>query len=174
MFVTCLTRVLVISFSISALPMPAAEAETVSLPERKAGMWELKTSMDEGRGPREQSIKMCIDATMEANTVKASLAEHQKNCEKYEIKKDAGKTVVDMSCVYNGRHVASMTEMEGDFSKSFKIKILSTTSDTRETTQQTITVKRTILQDGTYLGESCGDLQPGEALAPDGSKVLVQ
>jgi hypothetical protein len=79
-----------------------------------------------------------------------------------------------MTCSFNGRHVESLTEMEGDFSKVFKIKISSTTSDTREATQQTVTVKRIILQDGTYLGESCGDLRPGEALSADGSKILVQ
>lgn len=152
----------------------SARAEEATLPARKAGIWELKTSMDEGRGPREQMMKICIDAEMEANTVKASLVEHRKNCEKYDIKKDGGKVVVDMSCTFNERFVKGVTEMEGDFAKTFKIKIQSTTSDTRESTQQTITVNRIILQDGTYLGENCGDLQPGEAQAPDGTKVLVQ
>lgn len=155
---------------LSASPVLAED----TLPSRKAGMWEIKTSMDEGRGPREQSMKLCIDAEMEANTVKASLAEHKQNCEKYEIKRDGGRTVVNMVCTFNGRHVESLTEMEGDFSKSFNIKISSTTADTRESTQQTITVKRIILQDGTYLGESCGELRGGEALAADGTKVMVQ
>lgn len=170
----CILRAFAVSAILGLAPVFPAQAEDATLPMRKAGIWELKTSMDEGRGPREQSMKMCIDAQMEANTVNASLAEHRKNCEKYEIKKDGGKTVVDMTCSYNGRHVESLTEMEGDFAKSFKVKISSTTSDTRESTQQTISIKRIILQDGIYLGENCGELQPGEAQAPDGTKVLVQ
>lgn len=168
------TRAVAFAALVGLLPLSALEAEEATLPTRKAGVWELKTSMDEGRGPREQSMKMCIDAEMEANTVKASLSEHRKNCDKYDIKKDGDKVVVDMSCTFNGRFVKGVTEMEGDFAKTFRVKILSTTSDTRESTQQTITINRTILQDGTYLGESCGDLRPGEALAPDGTKVLVQ
>lgn len=168
-----LTRAVALAASVALLGTAAAVADE-TLPARKAGMWDIKTSMDEGRGPREQAMKLCISAEMEANTIQASLAEHKKNCEKYDIKTDAGKTVVDMICSFNGRHVESLTEMEGDFSKSFKIRIASTTADTRESTQQTITVKRVILQDGTYLGESCGDLRGGEALAPDGTKVLVQ
>jgi hypothetical protein len=169
-FVSRAALMLGLAFSTTVMAL----AEEATLPARKAGIWEMKTSMDEGMGPREQSIKMCIDAGMEANTIQASLAEHKKNCEKYTIKNDGGKTVVDMTCSYNGRHVESLTEMEGDFSNVFKIKISSTTSDTRESTQQTITVKRTILQDGKYLGTDCGDLRPGEALAPDGAKILVQ
>jgi len=30
------------------------------------------------------------------------------------------------------------------------------------------------LQNGKYLGGDCGDLKPGEAMAADGTKVLVQ
>ena len=173
MFETNLTLALILAAGLALLPVVPAVAEE-TLPARKAGMWELKTSMDEGMGPREHSMKLCIDAEMEANTEKASLAEHKQNCEKYEIKKDGGKTVVNMVCTFNGRHVESLTEMDGDFSKSFNIKIASTTADTRESTQQTITVKRVILQDGTYLGESCGELKGGEAMAADGTKLMVQ
>lgn len=168
------SRIAALLIGLSLMTLAVARAEDATMPARKAGVWQLKTSMDEGRGAREQSMKICIDAQMEANTVQASLIEHKKNCEKYEIKKDGGRTIVDMICSYNGRHVESRTEMDGDFTSAFKIKISSTTSDTREATQQTITVKRTILQDGTYVGENCGDLRPGEALAPDGTKVLVQ
>ena len=35
-------------------------------------------------------------------------------------------------------------------------------------------VKRTITQDGKYMGESCGDLKAGEAMGSDGHKILVQ
>jgi hypothetical protein len=37
-----------------------------------------------------------------------------------------------------------------------------------------VSVKRTITQDGTYLGESCGDLRAGEAMGSDGHKIMVQ
>lgn len=167
-----LTGALSAGLGLSVVAAFAAGEPT--LPHRKAGLWELKTSMDEGAGPREQSMKMCIDASMEANTVLASISEHKKNCEKYDIKQEAGRTVVDMVCMFNERHVASLTEMDGDFSSAFKIKITSTTTDTKVSTQQSIIVKRTILQDGKYLSENCGELKAGEAEAPDGTKLLVQ
>ena len=51
-------------FSIS----PSGVTESATLPTRKAGLWELKTSMDEGGGPREQVMKMCISEEMERLT----------------------------------------------------------------------------------------------------------
>ena len=41
----------------------AAAADTAKLPERKAGLWELSTTMDEGLGPKDQTMKICIDAS---------------------------------------------------------------------------------------------------------------
>ena len=146
---------------------------SASLPTRKAGLWELKTVMDEGNGPRDQTLKMCIDDRMEQNTAAASLADHKANCAKYEIKSGDGATTAEGECTYNGRLVISHTEMKGDFKSAFEIKIKSSTSDP-EAKEQSIVIKRDITQSGSYLGESCGDLKPGEAMGSDGHKIAVQ
>jgi hypothetical protein len=62
--------------------------------------------------------------------------------------------------------------MSGDFETAFKVTINSTTSGEQD--GQSVTVKRTIVQDGKYLGESCGDLKAGEAMGSDGKKIMVQ
>lgn len=150
----------------------AAVADAPRLPERKAGLWELRTTMDEGLGPKDQTLKICIDADMEHNTVNASHAEHEKQCSKYEVKKEGDATVVEMSCQFASRHVKSRTEMTGDFQKALAVKITSTTSGEQQ--GQTVAVNRTITQSGTYLGESCGELVGGEAMGSDGTRIMVQ
>lgn len=147
-------------------------AETASLPLRKAGRWELTTTMEEGGKKHEQALTLCIDADMERNTAAASDAEHKSSCTKYEIKKQGDAVVVDATCKMNGRDVESRTEMRGDFQAAFEVKINSTTSGTDGA--QSISIPRTIVQHGKYLGEACGELKAGEAMAPDGTKVMVQ
>jgi hypothetical protein len=153
-------------------PQDAVAADAPGLPLRKAGRWELKTVMDEGKGPREQVLTMCIDGDMERNTAAASEKGHRDACSKYEIKKAGGNTTVTSLCTLHGRKVESATEMTGDFETSFKVTIKSTTSGDHD--GQPVTVKRTIVQDGRYLGESCGDLKAGEAMGPDGQKIMAQ
>lgn len=128
--------------------------------------------MDEGRGPAQTAFKMCIDADMERNMVVASKMEHVNNCEKYEIKRNGSTVSVDSDCVFDRVKVTSRTVMTGDFANSFTVDIDSTTvpPDAR----QTVAIKRTIKQSGTYIGTDCGDVQPGEAVTSDGKKVLVQ
>lgn len=153
--------------------LPAMSDDAIGLPERKAGLWELKTTMDEGNGPRDQAMKMCIDARMEKNTVLASISDHKANCSTYNVKADGGGTTVDADCIYNERKVMSTTTMSGDFKTTFEIKIQSTTSDP-EKKDQSVVIKRTITQLGKYLGDTCGDLKPGEAQSIDGTRILVQ
>lgn len=149
-----------------------AENETVSLPERKAGLWELTTTMDEGQGAVDRTLTMCVDAEMERNTVLASLIEHKQQCAKYAISKEDDKTVVTMSCRFDNRDVESRTVMSGDFQTSLLVKIESTTSGDHR--GQSVAVKRKITQTGRYLGQSCGDLVGGEAMSSDGTRVMVQ
>lgn len=165
-------RVIALTVGLCLVLGAVAQAADPSLPLRKAGLWELSTTMDEGLGPKDQTLTMCIDADMERTTAAASADEHTKQCSKYSISRQGESTIVDMACQFASRHVASRTEMSGDFEKTFEVKIESTTSG--EHNQQTVSVKRTIIQKGKYLGESCGDLAGGEAKGADGATILVQ
>lgn len=172
-----MARVLIgaLSATVALLAMTAvsaAEDGAGGLPLRKSGKWEMKTVMDEGFGPREQVLTMCVDAAMERNTAAASDQSHKKSCEKYEVKKSDGTTTVEAVCVFEGRNVESTTEMSGDFENDFKVTIKSRTSGSER--GQSIVVNRTITQTGRYLGTSCGDLQAGEAMGSDGHKIMVQ
>ena len=85
--------------------LPAASDDTApTLPERKAGLWELKTVMDEGNGPRDQTMKLCIDAQMEKTTVSTSVVDHKANCTTYDIKSAAGaRSSIPTACIMAAR-----------------------------------------------------------------------
>lgn len=151
-------------------------AEDADLPLRKAGLWEVHTSIDEGQGARNQRLTMCIGEQMERDSVRASTMENRSGCSKYEIKKSSDETTVDAFCVYDERQVTNHTEMRGDFKTAFSVKVVSTTAGKAPRAQggQPVNVHRTIVQEGKYLGESCGELKAGEATTTDGHKVIVQ
>ena len=152
-----------ISLVSLAAAVTSAAAESATLPTRKAGLWELKTSMDEGGGPREQVMKMCISEEMERNTVASSIAEHQTHCTAYNIKPGETSTVVEADCVFSRRKVLSTTTMTGDFKTAFDVKIESTTTDP-EAKQQSIVVKRTILRGRTVYDASLPNPFPLEPI----------
>jgi hypothetical protein len=157
---------------IIAAAVPA-RAET-ALPQRDPGKWKLTTEMDEGRGPRKQTLTMCITAEMEKATAESSITQHKSNCSRYDIKKEGdATTIVESECAYAVDRVKSRTEMTGDFKKSFTVKI-ETTTVTQPPSGEPMTRQRKINQTGEHLGADCGDIKPGEAVAEDGSRVMVQ
>lgn len=148
------------------------EAKAGEIPTRKGGLWEQKTTMDQGNGPQDHTLTICIDDGMEKQTAAASLKQHKENCAKYEIKSTDGKTEVQAECVFNKRPVKSTTKMTGDFESNFNIKIESRT--TLEDGGQSRILTRKINQIGKYLGDDCGELKPGEAMGSNGDKIMVQ
>lgn len=170
MFKLCAT--LLASAVYLAQPSPVS-ANEVELPKRQAGKWKLVTEMDEGRGPKAQTLTMCITDEMEASTVAAAKSAHQSNCGRYDIKREGDKTMVSSDCTYAVDKVTSTTEMSGDFKTAFSVKIATTTL-TQPPSGNVIRRERTINQTGEYLGADCGDIKAGEAVADDGSRVMVQ
>ena len=168
-------RALLAAAVLMATDVRAAE-DGPDLPLRKAGLWELQTRTDEGRGPNEQHLTMCVGEEMERQTVSASRAENRSNCEKYEVNKTAGAMTVDATCTVDMRTTTTHTELTGDFQTTFSVKVQSRTSGFGPRAQggQPVNVERKVLQNGKYLNESCGDLQAGEARAADGRTVVVR
>jgi hypothetical protein len=166
---------LAVAATVHGAMLVSAE-ETLDLPLRKAGLWEVRTQTDEGKGMRSQDLTMCIGDAMERTAVRTSGAENRANCAKYDVKKTPEGTTVDALCTYDDRKVTSRTELHGDFTTVFKVKVESTTSGNAPRAQggQPVNVHRIILQEGKYLGESCGGLQAGEAKTAAGATVTVQ
>jgi len=158
----------------SAAPLGASD-EAPGMPLRKAGLWELRTETDEGAGPRTQALTMCVGDEMERETVRISNSENRANCPKYEINKASGRTTIDASCDYGDRKVTTRTVLEGDFTTTFRAKVVSSTDGNAPKAQggHPVNVKRTILQEGKYVSESCGELKAGEARTADGRTVTV-
>lgn len=154
--------------------LSAQAASTAQLPQRAPGKWKLTTEMNQGNQSIKQSLTMCISAEMEKKTAEASAAEHQSSCSRYDISEENGATIIESSCAYAVDKVTSRTEMTGDFKKSFAVKIVSTTMTQPPGGLKPIRRDRTINQTGEYLGKDCGDIQPGEAVSEDGSRVIVQ
>jgi hypothetical protein len=169
------TTTLALALGLALLPARACAEEGVKLPLRKAGQWELRTIMDEGAGPRpEHALQLCIDAKMEESTAAASDVEHRTNCKSYTIKTEGSMTVMEADCDFGRQLVQSRTEMSGDFQKEFQIKISSTTTRGGGD-NKAVPINRTITQVGRYISEKCQDgLAPGEAIAADGTKMMVQ
>lgn len=138
-----------------AAPVFAAE-----LPPRKAGLWEMKTTVSSGRTI---SMQQCVDAKTDEVMQAASAANSQRDCAKRDVQKSGNTITIDSVCTVVGKPKTAHTVITGNFDSGYTMAI----------TSQTDGGPRTINIEAKWLGPCAADQKPGDTIMPNGVKMNV-
>jgi hypothetical protein len=138
-----------------AAPVFAAE-----LPPRKAGLWEMKTTVSSGRTI---SMQQCVDAKTDEAMQAASAANSQRDCAKRDVQKSGNTITIDSVCTVVGKPKTAHTVITGNFDSGYTMAI----------TSQTDGGPRTINIEAKWLGPCAADQKPGDTIMPNGVKMNV-
>ena len=139
-----------------AAPVAAAE-----LPPRKAGLWEMKTTVPSGRT---LSMQQCIDAKTDEAMQANSTANAQRDCSKREVKKSGNTITIDSVCTIAGKPRTAHTLIAGSFDSAYT---MTTTSENEGAPARTLTIE------AKWLGPCAADQKPGDTVMPNGTKMNV-
>jgi hypothetical protein len=149
-----------------ATPVLAAE-----IPARKAGLWELKMTM-EGRGIAMPSIQHCIDATTDKQMNSMGANPRAENCSKKEVQVSGSTVTVDSVCVIgNGATATSHAVVTGDFNAAYVVKVNSKRSGGPATPGMRAETNMTI--EAKWLGPCKADQKPGDMIMGNGMKMNI-
>jgi hypothetical protein len=147
--------------------LPAADAQGVELPLRKAGLWEMKMVRTGGSMP-DMTMQHCTDASTDKQ-MRTSLVPGKETCAKQDIEKTATGYVSDSVCSVTGFTITSHAEITGDFNSAYTVKATSRTegapSGVPRDTTTTIEAK--------WLGACKSDQKPGDIVMPGGMKMNI-
>ncbi len=139
----------------------AAPASAAELPPRKAGLWEMKTTVSSGHLV---SMQQCVDAktdeAMQANTA----ANAQRDCSKRDVQKSGNTITIDSVCTMAGKPRTAHTVITGSFDSSYNMAI---TSQSEGQPTHTVSVE------AKWLGPCPADQKPGDIIMPNGVKMNV-
>jgi hypothetical protein len=138
-----------------AAPVFAAE-----LPPRKAGLWEMKTTVASGRTI---SMQQCVDAKTDEVMQATSAANAQRDCSKRDVQKSGNTITIDSVCTMAGKPRTAHTVITGSFDSGYTMAI----------TSQTDGAPRTINIEAKWLGPCAADQKPGDTIMPNGAKMNV-
>ncbi|TKW78972.1 MAG: hypothetical protein DI543_07680, partial [Bradyrhizobium icense] len=93
--------------------LPAAGAEAVDLPTRKAGLWEMKM-VRTGSSVPDMTMQHCTDATTDKQ-MSTSFSPGKETCARQDIQKTATGYVSDSVCSVASMTITSHAEITGDF-----------------------------------------------------------
>jgi len=150
----------------------AAPAFALDMPQRKAGLWQLKMKF-EGRNLPGRTMQQCIDAKtdkMMNSDFGGDSPGH--SCAQRRIKPSPGGFTVDSTCTFNGATTTSHAVISGDFNSAYTVHVTSTRHGgppmpgrAGGATSMTLSAK--------WLGPCRAGQRPGDIMMGNGMKMNI-
>jgi hypothetical protein len=145
--------------AVAALTAPALSAQTIDLPQRKAGLWEITTSYEKPMAMPAFTAQVCLDAATEKEMVKQGLQTPGINCKQMTVRREGKSVVIDADCTIDGMATKSKTVISGDFQSSYTVRSEGTADMEGFKDLEMLTT-----QTGTWKGADCPGMKPGDVL----------
>jgi hypothetical protein len=155
--------------SLAFVLICAAPAAALDLPERKAGLWELKMAFEGGNMPA-QTAEHCIDAETDKLMSATGGSMVQDMCSKPDVKKTGDTFVVDSTCKIGPYASSSHAVISGDFNSAYTVKVVSKQEGPAI---PGMPAERTMTIDAKWVGACKADQKPGDMIIA-GRKLNVR
>lgn len=159
--------------TLAVLAPFAASTQTLDLPPRKAGQWEMRMVSEKPAGGPAITSQMCIDAATDRELMEFGLKMSKGACQRFDMKKTGAAWVIDAECAFGPVKSVTKTTISGDFQSSMKVRIEGTTEGMPGAgagPQATL-----MTQTATWKGATCGDgMKPGDISLGNGIKMNVK
>lgn len=153
---------------VSALFAGTAAADSLQLPLRKAGLWDIQMQHEGNKLPN-MSISQCTSEAVDREFTSEFAPAAKQTCEKTDIQKTATGYVSDSVCSVAGATIKSHAETTGDFNSAYTVKVTTHSEGGRlgtRDTAMTLTAK--------WIGECKPGQKPGDVIMPGGFKMNLQ
>jgi len=137
-------------------------AQAADAPLRKAGQWEIKTSL-EGHG-HAVTVRQCIDAATDQMLQSSTGPFAGPACPQREVKKSDGGMTIDSHCTFNDKPASVHAVVSGSFDDAYTMTVTSEGGD--------LPVAKMTME-GKWIGACAADQKPGDVVMANGVKVNV-
>jgi hypothetical protein len=158
-----------VCFAVVGLVPPAATAQFIDLPARKAGLWETRMITEQPAGMPVITAQMCIDAATDREMMEFGLKMSKDACKRFDTRKSGGTWVIDAECAFGTMKTATKTTISGDFQSSMSVRIEGTTDGMGAGPQKTL-----MTQTATWKGSCTDGMKPGDISMGKGIRMNVR
>ncbi len=142
--------------------MFATSASAAELPARKAGLWEITSSVS----GRSMKMHQCTDASTDQAMQGHGGAAPGDDCSRRDVQKSGSTMTIDSVCTTAGKAVTSHIVVNGSFDSEYTMNITSQGAG-MPGGQSVVTLK------AKWLGPCAVDQKPGDMIMPNGMKMNI-
>ncbi len=144
-------------FFLAAMPASADDG-----PARKAGLWEVKTTIDDSG--RAVTVQQCIDAATDQLLQSSAGPFSAPLCASREVRRSEAGMTIDSRCSFNGKPASARAVVTGSFDSAYTMAVTAEGDDLPATR---------MTMNGKWLGACTSGQQPGDVIMAGGVKVNI-
>jgi hypothetical protein len=153
-----------LAYAASAL-LCAAPAAAIDLPERKAGLWELKLAVGNSDLPG-QTMRQCIDAETDKLVSSNFGVAPQQTCDKQAMSRKGDTLTIDSVCSIAGVTSTTQAVITGSFDAAYTMHVTTRSHGAPGATRMTVDAK--------WLGPCEAGQRPGDMVMPNGTIMNIR
>jgi hypothetical protein len=157
---------------IAAAVLTAAPAFALDMPARKAGLWELKMTI-EGRNLPANAMKHCVDAATDKLMNSQFGGPANEACSKQDVKNIAGTMIVDSVCKFGDATTTSHAVVSGNFDSAYTVDVATTREGGRPLPGQAPGAGTHMKVEAKWLGPCAAGQRPGDVIMSNGMSMNV-
>jgi hypothetical protein len=142
----------------AALAAPLAlGAQTLDLPARKPGLWEVTVTVERPRSMPAVTSKMCLDPATDRELMDYGLRLTGGKCNSITTRRKGKTIVIDADCTFSGKPTKSRTVLTGDLQSAYTARTEGTIDDGGGKPQAMV-----VMQTLTWKSADCPGMKPGD------------
>jgi hypothetical protein len=173
--VTASTNIrLAIAAGLAAIgPASSWAAETIELPARRTGYWEIRIVHGAPAGAPDMTLHACIDTATDKAMMEAGMSAMQSMCSRREIKRDGDAYVWDTDCAMGPMKTTSHIVLTGDFQSAYTMNVTGDVTGLPDIGGLgKAPMKTAMTQNAKWLAAACPDgVKPGDMQMPGGITI---
>jgi formylglycine-generating enzyme required for sulfatase activity len=142
--------------------VPAISAD---VPPRKAGLWELKVTMENAGGVG-MTFQQCLDAETDRLAMSSAGPIAQEACPKHEVQHSGDTLTIDSTCTVGGKPATSHVVITGSLDSAYTMTMAAES-------EAVPGGKMNMTTTGKYLGACAADQKPGDMILGNGIKMNI-
>ncbi|HWB45992.1 MAG TPA: DUF3617 family protein [Hyphomicrobiaceae bacterium] len=158
--------------SVTFLAVSAGAQTLDSLPQRRAGQWEMQTVTEKPAGAPVITTRICVDAATDHELMEFGLRTSKEVCSQHEVKRAGKSWVIDAQCTFGPMTSTTHTVVTGDFQSAVTLHIESKTTGLHGRADK---FKETLMtQTSRWTGPCKDGMVPGDISMANGLKINVR
>ena len=165
------TAVLLAAAALAA-PPPSASAQTLDLPARKAGLWEISMTVEKPKAMPAFTSQMCLDPATDREMMDYGLKLAGGKCRSLTTRRQGQSYVIETDCTVAGIASKSKIVITGDFGSAYTVRaegMLEGGPGAEKAPQSML-----MTQVAKWKSADCPGMKPGDMTMGGGIKVNIK